>query len=105
MCSERNPYERHLPTVQVARYGYGGGGQLTILDIKTRRKRDTRLRRKVDTTIETYRLRYILLITRRTVIHIGDTVAYDIVETDVPRYQPYRYTRSIRGYSARCAYQ
>ena len=81
MSSEWNPHKRHLPTVQISRYGDGGGGQFPILNIEARSEGNTRLWRQIHTTIETYRLRHIPLEASRTVIHVGDIITYDIVES------------------------
>ena len=83
--AEWNPHKRHLPTVQISRNRNGGCRQFLVLNIKTRREGDTRLWRKVYTTIETDGLRHILLVARRTIVHIGYSVTYDIVEADIPR--------------------
>ena len=87
VCSERNPDERHLPTVQISRYGDGCRGQFSILYIKSRGEGNTRLWRQIHTTIETYRLRHIALISRSSVIHIRYAVTYDIVKSNIPRYR------------------
>ena len=87
MCSERNPHKRHLPTVQVSSYGYRSGGQFSVLNIKTCRKCDTRLRSEIDTTIKAYRLRHISLIAGSTIVRVGYSITYDIVKSNIPRYR------------------
>ena len=65
--TKRYPDKRHLPTVQISRYGYRSRGQFLVLNIKTCRERDTRLWCQIDTTIKTERLEYIL---RNSIIRI-----------------------------------
>ena len=73
--------------MQVSRYGDGCRGQFPVLYVETAGERYTGLRCNVDASVETDCLRHVLFVSGRAVVHVLDTVAYDVVETDIPRYR------------------
>ena len=87
VSTERNPCERHLPAVQVARNGNRGHRHLACREVVARGDGNHRLGRQLDATIQTERLRDILAVARSTVVEGLRRVVDTIIETEVPRYR------------------
>ena len=81
---ERNPGERHLPTMEVARDGNLRRGELVVHDVVTAAERDAGLLADIDRTVETDGLSDVAAVTCGAVV-VGRTRIVDrVVEPEIP---------------------
>ena len=87
VVAEGNPYERHLPAVQVTCYGDRRGGQLVAHDVVTAGEGYTHLWRDVDTAVESDGLRDVAPVSGGSVVDVAYRIADHVVESDIPRHR------------------